>query len=523
METCPTCNKSIPHNKLMKCKFCEKNFCALVCLVKHSQSHTLCKENTNSIITSLKRRQSQNLTEIYSFITAGIYKDKKSFDERVKYANMEKILDGLFPTELGKGSYGRVFLVRDKTTNKKYAMKVIDKKNIYQSYGKLDMIYNEINIQSRITHTNIIRIYNIYEDEDTINIIMEYGNSGNLYDLLTKEKSGLSEKRAFVYFIQVVNAVYFLHQNNIIHRDIKPENVLLFNKEEESERGIITNNTLINNNLIKLCDFGWAKELTMEKRSTFCGTIEYMAPEIVESENYDFGVDTWSLGVLLYELIMGHSPFKGKNSNAVINNIKMHELKFDKKISKECEDLIKKLLKINPEKRFKVKDIIDHPFILKHMKDSRFESGEKYFTTKKDRIPFPKPKECKSGIKLCSNLLLNKLKKMPSFGGDLKDSLKLEAFRESLNSELEKARDTVKRISFKVSKKDSFEDIRDKKFVQSSKLENRHKNFKGLQGVRMLRFDSIENNSNVSKVSGEKTFENIIRENNENKCLMNIK
>ena len=103
-----------------------------------------------------------------------------------------------------------------------------------------------------------------------------------------------------------------LYQNNYVHFDIKPENILI---------GA--------DNKIKLCDFGWAKELTLENRSTFCGTVEYMAPEIVGSENYDYGVDIWSLGILLYELLYGHSPFKANNTKNVILNIKSHEITYD--------------------------------------------------------------------------------------------------------------------------------------------------------------------------------------------------
>ena len=215
------------------------------------------------------------------------------------------------------------------------------------TYGKLDIIYDEINIHSKLLHENIIKVYNIFEDEESINIIMEYAQNGNLYQLIKKEKNGFSEAKAFDYFIQMINAVYYLHSNNIIHRDIKPENILISK-----------------DNKLKLCDFGWAKELTLENRSTFCGTMEYMAPEIVGSENYDYSVDIWSLGILLYELLFGHSPFKGNSTNNIILNIKSHELNYDennKKISNSCKDLIQHLLNMNHQKRLKIKDILEHP------------------------------------------------------------------------------------------------------------------------------------------------------------------
>ena len=96
------------------------------------------------------------------------------------------------------------------------------------------------------------------------------------------------------------------------------------------------------------------KNLTLKNRSSYCGTVEYMAPEIIESDNYDFSVDIWSLGILLYELLFGHSPFKDKTTKNTIVNIKLHELKFDKEISEDCKDLINKLLEVNKEKRINI-------------------------------------------------------------------------------------------------------------------------------------------------------------------------
>ena len=352
MELCPTCDKEIESLKLLKCKFCEKNFCSLGCLIKHASTHLGNSDSSINLVNSLKRRQSENLTEQYIFITSGDFKEKINFDEKYSYENFTKVIEDIFPKQLGSGSFGRVYLVSHNDTKQLFALKVIDKRKLMVSYGKLDIIYNEINIHSKLSHENIIKLYNVHEDKENINIIMEYAENGNLFELISKEKNGLKESVAFSYFIQVVNAVYYLHNNNIIHRDIKPENILIGK-----------------DNKVKLCDFGWAKELTLENRSTFCGTVEYMAPEIVGSENYDYSVDIWSLGILLYELLYGHSPFKASSTKNIILNIKTHELSLDdknKKISSSCKDLITKLLNSNPQKRLKIKDILEHPFVKKH-------------------------------------------------------------------------------------------------------------------------------------------------------------
>ena len=370
MEFCPSCFKDISSTKLLKCKFCERNFCSLSCLINHAQTHQVNPNSSNSLVYSLKRRQSDNLTEQYSFLTSGDFRDKINFDKKYDFKNFTKVIEDIFPKQLGTGSFGRVFLVSHNETKELFALKTIEKRKIMTTYGKLDIIYSEINIHSKLSHQNIIKLYNMYEDDDTINIIMEYAPNGNLYQSIKKEKNGFSESKAFDYFIQVINAVYYLHSNHIIHRDIKPENLLL-----------------CEDNKLKLCDFGWAKELSLENRSTFCGTMEYMAPEIVGSENYDYSVDIWSLGILLYELLFGHSPFKGNNTNNIIQNIKSHELNYDdknKKISKSCKDLIQKLLNMNPQKRIKIKDILEHPFIKKHAK--KFSYPKKVQSINDDKI-----------------------------------------------------------------------------------------------------------------------------------------
>ena len=355
MEKCPSCEKNIDSVKFLKCKFCENNFCSLNCLTKHASNHLKNNYPQKNILNFLKRRQSDNLTEQYTFITSGDFKEKPEYDKKYSKENFSKVLiNDFFPQELGSGSYGRVYLIKHNATNEEYALKVIDKKKLIQMYGKADIVNNEINIHSKLSHENIIRLYNVYYEENSINFIMEYAKDGNLFELLSQpeNKKGFDEQRAFDYFIQMVNAVYYLHQNNIIHRDIKPENILLGKK-----------------GLLKLCDFGWAKELNLENRSTFCGTVEYMAPEIVGSENYDYSVDIWSLGILLYELLFGHSPFKAKNMKSVILNIKSHDFIFDKPISHECKDLIRKILNSNPQKRLKLKDILEHPFVKKYSKN----------------------------------------------------------------------------------------------------------------------------------------------------------
>ena len=488
MEVCPNCKNEVA-KKVLTCKFCDKFFCSMTCLIQHSSLHSKTNGANTLITSSLKKKQTKNQTEQYNFITQGVFTDNYQYDKFYDIENFSKIYDGFIPLELGVGSYGRVYLVTHNITQKKYALKVINKHKLMQTYGTCQLMLNEIDIHSKINHPNIIRLYNFKETDEEINILLEYAEGGNLFSLIQKE-NGFPEHIAYKYFIQMVNAVYFLHQNNIIHRDIKPENILI------GENGVL-----------KLCDFGWAKEITVNNRSTFCGTIEYMAPEIVGSEKYDFGVDVWSLGVLLYELLMGHSPFKSNKEKNVMIKIKQHDLVFDKNrnLSENCINLINGLLDSNPATRLKIKDIFEHPFILinsklymrsNKRKESLDDSSEnilKYFNKKnvrfkedfqilREKFGFDSKSKFKdkmsskqlkiSSFKSDKNLV--KIKRKQSSKIEIKETQRLEQLYDNMSNELEKGKKKVGDLNFKSSKQLSFEDFRDhSKWLDDDKKEDK--------------------------------------------------
>ena len=159
---------------------------------------------------------------------------------------------------------------------------------------------------------------------------MEFINNGNLYHKIIQSGNGLSEAQTYIYFKQVLNALEFLHENHLVHRDLKPENILITKKD-----------------IVKLCDFGCCVDIKNGFRETFCGTFEYMAPEIIKELPYNQGVDTWSLGILLYEMLHGNSPFCNKNDenqrdlSQIFKNILMKKLNVKEEISDSCKDLIK--------------------------------------------------------------------------------------------------------------------------------------------------------------------------------------
>ena len=315
----------------------------------HSQNKINNRNNSRKFNTFLL-----NLTKYKLYPSPeSSFSEKPKLYQHLDLSTLEPIMFNDKKLLIGDGSFSKVFLYNHKKTKTKYAIKKMNISLVLKKSGNKNIILNEINIQSKIIHPNIIRLYNYFKDKNNLNyyLILEYASKGTLFDYIHLKK-GLNESNAFYYFIQAVNAIYFLHNNQIIHRDLKPEN-LLINHE----------------NILKLCDFGWSVYLHNNKRETFCGTVEYMAPEIVKNQGYDFSIDVWSLGVLLYELIHSHSPFVAKDLdiNKIENNIVSKGLKFKKGITKECKDLITLLLAKNVEKRIKVKDIYKHPFVLRYI------------------------------------------------------------------------------------------------------------------------------------------------------------
>ena len=368
---------------------------------------------------------------------------------------------------------------------------------------------------------------------------MEYAPNGNLYNLITKEKTGFNEYKAFEYFIQVVNAVYYLHNNNIIHRDIKPENILIGE-----------------DNKIKLCDFGWAKELSLENRSTFCGTVEYMAPEIFGSENYDYGVDIWSLGILLYELLYGHSPFKANNTKNVILNIKSHELTYDdtnKTVSKSCKDLIQKLLNNNPQKRYKIKDILEHPFVKKYQEKYVYsfkkkssqnlikEDDDDLKEIKRANTKYISSKNPQKLFRFNTKIVTtpvqqnipNTEKKInikphrlnyddlsPKKLSSSKQIKLLQKFNDSLQSQFEKAKKSIEKINFKNTESCTFEDFRDSQFNNNKKEKKKNEEQKNEEKIKRMykkhqssKFNNALCFNNINKINEEdKKEKEIIQE-----------
>jgi serine/threonine protein kinase len=175
---------------------------------------------------------------------------------------------------------------------------------------------------------------------------MEYAENGNLYRQMQRQGK-FTEKESFNIFIQSALGIDFLHHNKTIHRDLKPENLLIDANKK-----------------IKLCDFGWSAMSNDQYRTTFCGTIDYMAPEIVNSNAYTYAIDIWSLGILLYELLHGRPPYVGKTEGQKITKIRNGEpITFDGKLSDQVKHLVTNLLTYDQHKRPDMNFIFGHDWV----------------------------------------------------------------------------------------------------------------------------------------------------------------
>ena len=267
-----------------------------------------------------------------------------------------KIKDFEILKELGCGSFGRVFLARHLKTKVLYAIKAIDKQN-KTNIDEKPYFRRELEVMYKIHHPNVVKLFGHFEDNRYCYFIMEFISKGNVYNLLTMDKKKiLSTKLVATIMKDVISATYFLHNMNppIIHRDIKPENVLL-------NEGMVA----------KLTDFGWSNYIQEEKeRKTVCGTPIYLAPEIIKEQGHDERVDIWCIGVLLFELITGSVPFRGNDIETLKSNILHLKITWPKEMNPDAKDLISKILKLDPNKRLPLEDMLQHPFFLKYFPDA---------------------------------------------------------------------------------------------------------------------------------------------------------
>ncbi|XP_055544723.1 aurora kinase C [Wyeomyia smithii] len=255
---------------------------------------------------------------------------------------------------LGKGKFGNVYLAREKETKFVIALKVLFKKQVH-TQGIEHQVRREIEIQSHLRHPNILRMYGYFHDEIRIYLILEYAPGGTLFSKLQSTPGNkFPEKQCAIYINMLVSALIYLHERNVIHRDIKPENLLLGHGGE-----------------LKMADFGWSVHEPTSTRTTLCGTLDYLSPEMVQGQPHTKNVDLWSLGVLAYELLVGHAPFHAAAYDATYTKIMKVRYEMPPDVSRSAAHLISRLLVRDPAQRMPLEQVNKHPWILLHVDQPR--------------------------------------------------------------------------------------------------------------------------------------------------------
>lgn len=259
---------------------------------------------------------------------------------------------------LGRGSTGRVRLAKHCQTGQLAAIKIIPKVVAQGSHGMTRVdenglpygIEREIIIMKLISHPNIMALYDVWENNNDLYLVLEYIEGGELFDFLV-HKGRLTEHEAAHYFGQIIDAVAYCHKFQICHRDLKPENILLDS-----------------NHNIKLADFGMAALETRQKLlETSCGSPHYAAPEIVSGKSYHGSPsDVWSCGVILFAMLTGHLPFDDTNIRNLLLKVQTGKYRLPSYLSIDAKNLIRRMLRVNPEDRIPIEKISHHPFILKY-------------------------------------------------------------------------------------------------------------------------------------------------------------
>ena len=345
------------------------------------------------------------------------------------FTKSKKINEHVLIKEIGRGSGGIIYLGKNEKTNQICAIKVISLKDMKTIKDELS--FNEsLSIIKTFHHPNIVEFKFHAKTKNNMYIITEYMNGGDLFQNLREHKKRygqpFSETVVQKIIRQISPALEYLHSNNIVHRDIKAENLFIHynNKEIPNSKEFLSTFThyyfdLENENFtIKIGDFDYAKELAGGIEATsFCGSPMSMAPDVLEESSkrkYNQSVDLWSLGTLIYELVIGCPPFKGDNIEEIFEEIKKGKYIFPNniEISFECVNFINGLLRFDRDKRMKWHQIKEHPFYkgnaLEFKKlvlesNSREKISKIEVNSKEDFMWLIYQNKCECGMELQSN------------------------------------------------------------------------------------------------------------------------
>ncbi|XP_011360431.1 serine/threonine-protein kinase PLK4 [Pteropus vampyrus] len=259
----------------------------------------------------------------------------------------EKIEDFKVGNLLGKGSFAGVYRAESIHTGLEVAIKMIDKKAMYKA-GMVQRVQNEVKIHCQLKHPSILELYNYFEDNNYVYLVLEMCHNGEMNRYLKNRRKPFSENEARHFMHQIITGMLYLHSHGILHRDLTLSNLLL-----------------TRNMNIKIADFGLATQLKMphEKHYTLCGTPNYISPEIATRSAHGLESDIWSLGCMFYTLLIGRPPFDTDTVKNTLNKVVLADYEMPTFLSREAKDLIHQLLRRNPADRLSLSSVLDHPFM----------------------------------------------------------------------------------------------------------------------------------------------------------------
>lgn len=249
---------------------------------------------------------------------------------------------------LGSGAFSAVYLVRDRASGLHMALKKIDKLHISDELRK-DQFLREIKIHRILSHPSIVQFIDCFDTEDHVCLLMEYCNSGTLDDFIDKRPSGSPQHLVKRLVRQVLSAIDYLHDHQIIHRDLKPSNIFMAIDRSDKVH-------------LKLGDFGFCRIGEEEDSPLLCGTPNYMPPEVISEGRYLKVGDIWSVGVLIYVLLVGRPPFQGATRDKTMDNVLSKPVILPSQVSETAADLLRHCLSKNPAYRYTAREALVHPF-----------------------------------------------------------------------------------------------------------------------------------------------------------------
>lgn len=358
----------------------------------NSSKHMMSEDLGNNIIAEL----SKNNKDLEEYEKAQKFNSKReNKQKRSRRRNKDSVGPWKLGKTLGKGSSGRVRLAKNQKTGQLAAVKIVPKAKAaskkkqdnsssnpasFNIHGTESDVFEEgtipygiereIIIMKLVSHTNIMGLYEVWENKNELYLVLEYVDGGELFDHLVS-KGKFSEHQAVYYFKQIIQGVSYLHKFNISHRDLKPENILLDKK----------------NQIIKIADFGMAAlELSDKLLKTSCGSPHYASPEIVKGEEYNGSPsDVWSCGIILFALLAGHLPFNDSDIKKLLKKVQLGKYECPSYFSEDASDLIDKMLKLSPQDRISIDDILYHPLLLKYSKTTKNKSNTNINTLLKNQ------------------------------------------------------------------------------------------------------------------------------------------